>query len=247
MNNIVSEFYISYNDIFKIILLSVFSEIILFILSKLMGNKEMSQLSMFDYIIGITIGSIAAEMATSLENNFMEPLIAMSIYALIAIAISIISYKSIKFRRLIYGNSLILLDNGELYKKNFKTAKLDINEFLQQCRTNGYFNLNDIQTAILESNGKISFLPKASKRPLTSEDMNLTSNISTVLINVIIDGHVLQENLKHSGHDLIWLNNELGKQNISDISSVLLAMCDNNGNLSVYKENDLSNSHNFFD
>lgn len=247
MKNIVSEFYISYNDIFKIILLSVFSEITLFILSKLMGNKEMSQLSMFDYIIGITIGSIAAEMATSLENNFMEPLIAMSVYALIAIAISIISYKSIKFRRLIYGNSLILLDNGELYKQNFKTAKLDINEFLQQCRTNGYFNLNDIQTAILESNGKISFLPKASKKPLTSEDMNLTPNISTVLINIIIDGHVIQENLEHSGHDLVWLNNELGKQNISDVSSVLLAMCDNNGNLSVYKENKLSNSHNFFD
>ena len=247
MYSILSKFYISYNDILKIILLSIFSEIILFILSKLMGNKEMSQLSMFDYIIGITIGSIAAEMATSLENNFMEPLIAMSVYALIAVAISIISYKSIKFRRLIYGNSLILLDNGELYKKNFKTAKLDINEFLEQCRTNGYFNLNDIQTAILESNGKISFLPKSAKRPVTPEDMNLTSQISTVLTNVIIDGHVIQENLEHSGHDLIWLNNELGKQNISDISSVLLAMCDNNNNLSVYMENNLSNSHNFFD
>lgn len=247
MNNILSEFNISFNDIFKIILLSVFSEIILFILSKLMGNKEMSQLSMFDYIIGITIGSIAAEMATSLENNFMEPLIAMSVYALISIAISIVSYKSIKFRRLIYGNSLILLDNGELYKKNFKTAKLDINEFLEQCRTNGFFNLNDIQTAILESNGKISFLPKYAKKPLSPEDMNLPSQIATVLINVIIDGHVLQENLEHSGHDLIWLYKELGKQNISDISEVLLATCDNNGNLSVYKENKLSNSHNFFD
>lgn len=154
VNMFISESYISGYNILKIILLSVFSEIILFILSKIMGNKEMSQLTMFDYIIGITIGSIAAEMATSLENNFMEPFIAMTVYALISLAISIACYKSIKFRRLIYGNSLILLDNGELYKKNFKTAKLDINEFLQQCRTNGYFNINDIQTAILESNRK---------------------------------------------------------------------------------------------
>jgi uncharacterized membrane protein YcaP (DUF421 family) len=246
MNNLFSEFFISYTNIFKIIILSVISELVLFILSKIMGNKEMSQLTMFDYIIGITIGSIAAEMATSLENNFMEPLIAMIVYALISIAISIISYKSITFRRLIYGNSLILLDNGELYKKNFKTGKLDINEFLQQCRTSGYFNLNDIQTAILEPNGKISFLPKAAKRPLTPSDMNLTSQISTVLTNIIIDGHIIQENLQNSGHDLVWLNNELGKQNISDISDVFLAMCDNNNNLSVYTKKEISNSHNFF-
>lgn len=247
MRDILSGFYISYNNILKIILLSVFSEIILFILSKLMGNKEMSQLSMFDYIIGITIGSIAAEMATSLDDNFMEPLIAMSIYALFALLISILSYKSMKFRRLIYGNSLILLDNGELYKKNFKTAKLDINEFLEQCRTNGYFNLNDIQTAILESNGKISFLPKSNKTPLTPEDMNLTTTNSSVFINIIIDGHVLQENLEHSGHDLLWLNNELGKKNISDVSEVFLAMCDTNNQLIVYKQNSLSNSHDYFD
>ena len=247
MRDILSGFYISYNNILKIILLSVFSEIILFILSKLMGNKEMSQLSMFDYIIGITIGSIAAEMATSLDDNFMEPLIAMSIYALFALLISILSYKSMKFRRLIYGNSLILLDNGELYKKNFKTAKLDINEFLEQCRTNGYFNLNDIQTAILESNGKISFLPKSNKTPLTPEDMNLTTTNSSVFINIIIDGHVLQENLEHSGHDLLWLNNELGKKNISDVSEVFLAMCDTNNQLIVYKQNSLCNSHDYFD
>ena len=240
-------FSISLYDIFKIILLSVFSEIILFILTKLMGNKEMSQLSMFDYIIGITIGSIAAEMATSLENNFMEPLIAMAVYAIVAVLISIISYKSIKFRRFIYGNALILLDNGELYRKNFKTAKLDLNEFLLQCRTNGYFNLNDIQTAILESNGKISFLPKASKKPVTPEDLNLIPKITHPSINIILDGHVLEENLKHTGHDLIWLNEKLAKQNITNISEVFLATCDSNNNVSAYFRKDISNSHNFFD
>lgn len=104
-------------DILKVIILSVVSALELFILTKLMGNKEISQLSMFDYIIGITIGSIAAEMATSLENNFMEPLVAMIVYAIISFLFSFISYKSIKFRRFLYGNSLILLDNGELYKK----------------------------------------------------------------------------------------------------------------------------------
>ena len=122
-------------DFFKIVGLSFGSVIFLFILTKLMGNKEMSQLSMFDYIIGITIGSIAAEMSTALEDDFMQPVIAMAVYAIVSIIISILSYKSIKVRRIISGNSLILLDNGELYHDNLKKAKLDLNEFLMQCRT----------------------------------------------------------------------------------------------------------------
>lgn len=139
-------------DLLKIVALSFGSVIFLFILTKLMGNKEMSQLSMFDYIIGITIGSIAAEMSTALENDFMHPVVAMAVYAIVSIIISILSYKSIKIRRIISGNSLILFDNNELYRNNLKKAKLDLNEFLMQCRTAGYFSLSDIQTAILEPN-----------------------------------------------------------------------------------------------
>lgn len=122
-------------DLLKIVALSFGSLIFLFILTKLMGNKEMSQLSMFDYIIGITIGSIAAEMSTALESDFMQPVVAMAVYAVVSIVISIFSYKSLKFRRIISGNSLILFDNGQLYRDNLKKAKLDLNEFLMQCRT----------------------------------------------------------------------------------------------------------------
>lgn len=122
-------------EILKIIILSFSSAIFLFILTKLMGNKEMSQLSMFDYIIGITIGSIAAEMSTALESSFTQPLVAMAIYAIISILLSIFSNKSLKFRRLIYGNTLILYNNGEIFKNNLKKAKMDLNEFLTQCRT----------------------------------------------------------------------------------------------------------------
>lgn len=126
-------------DLLKIVALSLGSVIFLFILTKLMGNKEMSQLSMFDYIIGITIGSIAAEMATALESDFMQPLVAMAVYAVVSIIISVLSYKSLKFRRISSGVSLILLDNGEIYRDNLKKAKLDLNEFLMQCRINRIF------------------------------------------------------------------------------------------------------------
>ena len=175
------------NDIVKIIFLSITSELVLFALSKFMGNKEMSQMSLFDYVVGITIGSIAAEMATALESDFLQPLVAMIVYALVAVGISWICIKSQKARRFVYGNSLVLLNNGQLYKKNFESAKLDLNEFLMQCRINGYFNLSDIDTAIIESNGKISFLPKSDKRPTNPSDFDIETSPSSIEINVILD------------------------------------------------------------
>ncbi len=151
-------------DLLKIVFLSLGSIIVLFILTKLMGNREMSQLSMFDYVVSITIGSIAAEMSTSLENNFLEPVIAMVVYGIVATAISYFTCKSIKIRRIVSGRGKILYDNGKLYRKNLIKSKLDLNEFLMQCRINGYFNLADIQTAILETNGRISFLPVSREK-----------------------------------------------------------------------------------
>lgn len=233
-------------EILKIVILSFSSAIILFILTKLMGNKEMSQLSMFDYIIGITIGSIAAEMSTSLENNFSQPLVAMIIYAIIAIFLSVCSNKSLKFRRLIYGNTLVLFDNGELFKNNLKKAKMDINEFLTQCRTNGYFNLNDIETAILESNGKISFLPKAEKRPANPSDLNITPNLEKPAVNVILDGAVLKDNLDYLNLDELWLQKQIVSQGYENFNDIFLAIVDNNSNLSIYPQNNSGNKHDYF-
>ena len=234
-------------DLLKIVWLSLGSLLALFILTKIMGNKEMSQLSMFDYIIGITIGSIAAEMSTALENDFMQPLLAMIIYALASVVISFVSYKSLKVNRFLTGPSLILLDNGEIYRNNLKKAKLDITEFLMQCRTSGYFNLSDIQTAILEPNGKISFLPKAEKRPATPSDMNISVPVDRVVVNVVLDGIVLKENLYHTGNDELWLEKKLVSQGIQNVDDIYLATCDCNNNLSVYLKKDLENKHDFFD
>ncbi len=234
-------------DLLKIVWLSLGSLLALFILTKIMGNKEMSQLSMFDYIIGITIGSIAAEMSTALENDFMQPLLAMIIYALASVVISFVSYKSLKVNRFLTGPSLILLDNGEIYRNNLKKAKLDITEFLMQCRTSGYFNLSDIQTAILEPNGKISFLPKAEKRPATPSDMNISVPVDRVVVNVVLDGIVLKENLYHTGNDELWLEKQLVSQGIQNVDDIYLATCDCNNNLSVYLKKDLENKHDFFD
>lgn len=234
-------------DLLKVTILSVVSIIVLFILTKIMGNREMSQLTMFDYIVSITIGSIAAEMATALESSFMQPLIAMVVYAAVTVIISYLSMKSIKIRRVITGTSLILLDNGILYRKNFKKAKLDINEFLMECRNNGYFNLSDIQTAILEANGKISFLPDSTKRPATPEDLNIDNAQEELVRNVVLDGQLLTENLKATGNSQEWFLKKMHSQGIRKLEDIFLATCDQYNNVSIYTKKTIGNSHDSFE
>jgi len=221
-------------DLPKIIYCSIGSVIVLFILTKLMGAKQISQLSMFDYIIGITIGSIAAEMATSIQDNFMEPLIAMTIYAVAAVLLSKIAEKSITLRRYIVGKPVFIFNNGKLYRKNMRKANIDMSAFLTQCRVNGYFDLSQIKSAILEPNGRISFLPFSNSRPATPGDLNLTIPEESVAANIILDGHIMHENLRHTGNDEKWLNKQLSANNIKSAKDVFLATCDNDNKINIY-------------
>lgn len=221
-------------DLLKICFSSAFSLITIFILMKILGSRQMSQLSMFDYVNGITVGSIAAEMATSLEGDFLKPLVAMIVYTILMYLLSLACSKSIKARKIINGKSFLLYQNGKLIEENFKKSKLDINEFLTQCRINGYFNLADLDTAILETNGNISFIEVSKKRPATPEDFNLSPEQEKPVYNVIIDGKIIYDNLKASGHDENWLKNNLNKQKQNNISKIFLATCDANSNLSIY-------------
>src|SRR5574344_951484 len=122
-------------DILYIILLSSGSVVVLFILTKFMGYRQLSEMSLFDYINGITIGSIAAEMATSLENDYKEPLTAMIIYSIFSVLLSKISTKSLKARQFIEGKPVVLMDKGKIFEKNLKKAKIDLSDILVQCRT----------------------------------------------------------------------------------------------------------------
>lgn len=220
----------------KIILLSVTSYAFLFFLTKIMGNRQMSQLSMFDYIVGISIGSIAAEMATSLDENYMEPLIAMVIYAALSVLLAFLSGKSVRVNEFLEGEPLVLLEDGVLYRHNFVKAKLDLYEFQMKCRVSGFFNLSDLHTIILEPNGKLSFIPKSAMRRIIASDLNLTPEQEQLVCNIIVDGVLLEENLRDAGMNEIWLKEQLGAQQIASIKEVFLATCDRDGNLSIYKK-----------
>lgn len=208
-------------ELLKIAVTSVVSLAALFVLTKLMGNKQVSQLSMFDYIIGISIGSIAAELATELDNP-EYCLLAMAIYAVMAYLVSVITSKSINAQKIITGRPLILLDNGKLYKKNFRKARIDINEFLTHCRNQGYFDLAEIQTAVFEYNGAVSVLPAENARPLNPADMNISPQQQKLIVNVILDGHISDANLKMTGNNKVWLEKQLHSQGYHSEKEIFL-------------------------
>lgn len=221
--------------ILKVVLTSILSIAMLFVFTKIIGNKQLSEANMFDYINGITIGSISAELATGLEEDMLKPIVAMIAYTLVTFLISVAAQKSIKLRRLFTGKELIIFDDGKIYSKNLKAASLDVNDFLTQCRLRGYFDLNEIQTAIFETNGKISFIPKNIIRPVNPGDLNIIPKQEKYLTNLIIDGKIMKDNLSKSGRDEKWLKNRLRENNVKDISEVFLATYDGKEILNVYK------------
>lgn len=225
----------------KIVLLALGSALVLFLMTKLMGNKQISQLTMFDYVIGITIGSIAAEMATDLETP-LHSVIALVVYGLLAFVISLVVQKFAKARKIIDGRAWILLDGGKLYRENFKKARLDLNEFLTTCRVEGYFDLRQVQTAVMECNGKISFLPTEAGRPATPSDLGQNPPQTHAMITVIMDGHILRHNLRLAGKDEIWLKRQLKEQGYKEAAEVFLALCGDQNALDVYPMNPSQNT-----
>ena len=152
--------------VIKTIILTFLSISVLFILAKLMGNKQISQLSTFDYITGITIGSIVADISLDIEKNLLGGLISLLIYCLISMLISYLSLKSIPLRNFFNGKETILMSSGHLIRKNMSQNKITINVLEREARLMGYFHLEELNTIILESNGKISFEPKEKNKLL---------------------------------------------------------------------------------
>lgn len=221
-------------DYLYIVYTSVVSVVVLFIITKIIGNKQMSELNMFDYINGITIGSIAAEAATAIDKKFFYPIIAMAVYGVLGLLISILSSKSIKFRRVMTGRSIILIEMGNIYRKNLSKTRLDINELISQLRNQGYFNIDDVAYAFLEPNGRISVIPKESSRPASLSDVGAVANQTKPAITLVSDGKILESNLKKVSVSLDRLRSEIKASGANDFSNVLLAVYRDDGNISVY-------------
>ncbi len=213
---------------------SLFSAAVLFIIAKIIGHKQVAQLEFFDYITGITIGSIAAELATTLDKPWWKPTVSMIVFGIITVVLSVLTRKFPRSRKFINGTPTIVMNDGKLYRKNMKKAKLELSEFLLLCRQEGYFNLDDIQTAVYEYNGKLSILPMSTKRPLNPEDMELSPEPEHIGTEVIMDGRVIGDNLKRKGLNETWLQKELKEQGYKNAKEIFLGICGDENKLTLY-------------
>lgn len=216
---------------------SVLSLIILFVATKMIGKKQVSELSLFDYVIGISIGNFAAEMTVNTDVPFFYGVIAVFVFGFIALFVSWITMKNIKLRRLIIGKPNILVKRGKLLEENFRKTKYDIHDFLEQCRIGGYFDVSQIEYAIVEANGKLTILPKAEYQPVTPKDMNLKVDPSRLVANIIVDGHIMGNALNDMHKDEEWLKKELKIKGYTSYEPILLATLDAQEKLVVYEKN----------
>lgn len=220
---------------FIIFIKSIGSILALFIFTKIMGKKQVSQLNMFDYVLGITIGSVAAEIAVSLETEFYKGIIVMGVYTAISLLVSFVTNKSILLRRCLTGIPIALMENGKLLESGLRKAKYDVNDFLEEARSNGYFDISQIEYALMESNGKISFLPKSKYAPLTPSDMKIKVDYKGLTANLVIDGNIMEDNLKRINKDKKWLLTRI-KNNKEKLEDILLLTCDSKEKITIYKK-----------
>ena len=206
----------------------------LFFMTKLLGKKQVSELSLFDYVVGISIGNFASEMAINLEAEFFNSMLAIIVFGILAYFISILTIKSLKLRKFFVGTPTVLMENSKLIYKNMKKSMIDVNDLLSQAREMGYFDLSEIEFAILEANGKISFLPKGEYKNITVKDMKLKIEKQGLCANVIIDGNIMDDNLINIGKDTEWLLHEL-KCKGKKVHDILLATVDINDKLTLYE------------
>lgn len=175
---------------------SAVSFIILFIISKLLGKRQVAQLQFSDYAVGISIGSIAAQMAFDTQFPFYTYIIAMVVFAILDLTLAYASRKSKFFKKILNGKPLVLIENGKLNYDNLKKSKIDINELIAQSRFNGYFDLTQIAYCVFETSGSFSFLPKPEFKEPTIKDLNLPLRPANLTQYVVIDGKIDKEKLK---------------------------------------------------
>lgn len=230
--------FTQFPDIIKVIIFSLLSVIYLFIVSKILGKKQIAQLQFIDYVIGISIGSISAEMATDLNDTpFYLYLVSVTVFFLFSLLISFLGRKGAKMKHFFKGRPEVIIYKGKIVYKNLKRSKLDVNDILCLSREQGYFDVSDIDFAIFETSGNLSIIPKSEYAVATRQDLkDLNNSIqdkktefkivpAKLPFYLIIDGAVSFSSLRELNMDFETM---LKKANIqkSDIKKIILAEYD---------------------
>ncbi len=213
--------------IYWVLIDSAVAFVYLFVISKLLGKKQIAQLEFIDYAVGISLGSIAAEMATNTETPFYYFLIAMSIFFALAFAVAIVGRKCTFLKRVLKGKPATLIYDGKIDYKQLKKSNIDVNDLLSMLREKGYFDISDVAYAIFEPSGELSVMPTGAQKPLVMRDFDKEKIEKAELANVLIaDGAVSHSGLSEIDKDEAWLFNRLRIGDKSDLDNIILAVYD---------------------
>lgn len=213
--------------IFWVLIDSAVAFVYLFIISKLLGKKQIAQLEFIDYTVGISLGSIAAEMATNTETPFYYFLIAMSIFFVFAFIVALVGRKNTFLKRILKGKPATLIYDGKIVYEQLKKTKIDVNDLLSMLREKGYFDIADVAYAVFEPSGDLSVLPVGAQKPLVMEDLDASKIEKAEMSNVVIaDGKVSESGLSEIEKDEQWLYNRLKISDKADLDNIILAVYD---------------------
>ena len=212
------------------------SLIFLFFVIKILGKKQISQLNIFDYVIGISLGNIAAEMTINSDITIINAFVAMAIYGLVSLFVSFITTKSILARRFISGVPVVLIEHGKISREQLKKVKLDVNDLMQDAREDGIFDITEVDYAIMEVSGKVTFLLKSDFDTATRKDLKIYVDDKGLVANLIMDGNIMDNNLKAIGKDRKWLLNKI-KERKMKVEDIFLLTCNNKEDIMIYDKN----------
>lgn len=219
--------------IFVVIIRSIISFFVLLLLIRLIGKQQVSQLTFFDYVLGITIGSIASTLSVQVNENMTATLAGMGVWTALAILLAHLGMHNIWVRKVVEGEATVVIENGKILEEHLRKIRIPIDELISELRVQGVFNISDVEFALFEPGGKLSIQKKSPKQPVTSEDLNLTTRYDGLPTNLIMDGVILIDALKSLKLSKAWLQHYLNKQDIKGFSEVSLAQLDTKGNLFV--------------
>ncbi len=206
--------------------------LLLFITTKVLGKKQISELSFFEYVAGITIGSIAGEVVTGLEANMFHGFLAVIVFGFVTFLVNFLSIKSKKFSDWAEGKGTVVIQDGKILENNLKKEKYTIDELSALLRQKDIFKVADVEFAVLEPRGNLSALLKREYRPLTPKDLQMKMPSEKEPQTVIMDGNIIDESLRCAGRGRGWLNTELEKLGVT-LDNVFLGQVDSYGELTV--------------
>lgn len=225
---------------FIVLIRTVILYLLVILSMRLMGKKQIGQLEPFELAIAIMISELASLPMQDTRIPIMHGVIPIVTLLVLQTILALIQLKSEKMRAILSGKPSVLVKSGKIDILELKKEKFNINDLMEELRLQGYYNLEDIEYAILETSGQLSVIPKTELSNVTKSDLKLTVTQDSLPITLILNGRINKENLKIINKDENWIKEQLKKNKISSITDVFLALMDSKGKFyyQCYENND---------